>query len=217
MSSTTTANNNNNSSNVIVGTLITSTTAPGKVFGSRSELAQHYKSEWHKYNLKRREANLPLLIESEFQARWEAALALRAEQQKASSMAGKAHLKKKKNKDKDKNKNEKDSKKVSQIGGGGGGGEDVSEDDEDAVGDVATKTAATTSSSSTKVHPKETPESQENPEINPLQSLFDSNVSETLEENVTYMERKYGFFVPDRGTCILEWERTCVVCVCVCV
>ena len=54
----------------------TSTTAPGKSFNSRAELAAHYASDWHRYNLKRREAGLPLLGESDFQARYEAALAL---------------------------------------------------------------------------------------------------------------------------------------------
>ena len=168
--------------NVVIGTL-TSTTAPGKVFTTRAELAEHYKSDWHKYNLKRREANLPLLVESEFQARWEAALALRQEQQKASSIAGKAHLKNKNNKKDNKKQN---NKKVFQ--GGGGGDVAISEEEDGDDKNV------------TKVHPKETPESQENPEINPLQSLFDSNLSPTLEENVKYMEQKYGFFVPDRGT-----------------
>ena len=65
---------------------LSSTTAPGKVFGSRAELADHYKSDWHKYNLKRREAGLPLLGEQDFQARWEAALALRAEKEKKNGM-----------------------------------------------------------------------------------------------------------------------------------
>lgn len=58
---------------------LTSTTAPGKVFASRQKLADHYKSDWHKYNLKRREAGLPLLLESDFQARLAAALSLRKE------------------------------------------------------------------------------------------------------------------------------------------
>ncbi|KAL3910175.1 MAG: hypothetical protein SGARI_002253, partial [Bacillariaceae sp.] len=72
---------------------LTSTTAPGKVFASRQELADHYKSEWHKYNLKRREAGLALLEKSEFQARWEAALALRQEKEKNSAVSGTDHLK----------------------------------------------------------------------------------------------------------------------------
>lgn len=72
---------------------LTSTTAPGKVFASRQELADHYKSDWHKYNLKRREAGLPVLLQVDFEARLEAAKALRQEKQ-----AGTSHLKKSNNK-----------------------------------------------------------------------------------------------------------------------
>ena len=58
---------------------LTSTTAPGKIFSSRSELAEHYKSDWHKYNLKRREAGMNMLTFDEFSARLEAAMTLRKE------------------------------------------------------------------------------------------------------------------------------------------
>ena len=30
---------------------LTSTTAPGKVFSSRKDLQDHYRSDWHRYNL----------------------------------------------------------------------------------------------------------------------------------------------------------------------
>ena len=60
---------------------LTSTTAPGKTFTTRTELQSHYKSDWHRYNLKRREANLPMLNESDFNARLEAAMALRKERE----------------------------------------------------------------------------------------------------------------------------------------
>ena len=59
------------------GTGLTSTTAPGKTFDTRKDIADHYKSDWHRYNLKRREAGLPMLREEDFKARLEAALALR--------------------------------------------------------------------------------------------------------------------------------------------
>jgi pre-60S factor REI1 len=35
-------------------------------------------------------------------------------------------------------------------------------------------------------------------EIDPLQCLFDRHVSDSVESNVTYMQSKYGFFVPDK-------------------
>jgi hypothetical protein len=134
----------------------TSTTAPEKVFSSRSELAEHYKSDWHKYNLKRREAGLPLLKEADFQARWEAALALKKEKE-LKARSGTDHIKNSK-------KNNKKTKT-------------------DSSGTVKKDVAA----------------SQEDPEVEPMQSLFDSHLSESLQENVAYMHKKFGFFIPDRG------------------
>lgn len=80
--------------------MFTSTTAPGKSFASRAELAEHYKSDWHKYNLKRREAGLSVLTEPDFRTRWEAALALRKEKE-SKGHTGVDHLK---NKQKGQNK-----------------------------------------------------------------------------------------------------------------
>jgi pre-60S factor REI1 len=181
---------------------LTSTTAPGKVFSSRSELADHYKSDWHKYNLKRREAGLPLLEEQEFRARWEAALALRQEKEKAT---GRDHLKlsskrsgKKHHKDKpftqqhQQQQQQASTSKSPVVAGGetetpaaansGGGGDDVTMEDEEADGPADAAADA-----------------HESPEIDPKQSLFDSHRSDTLEGNVAYMQRKYGFFIPDQG------------------
>ena len=36
-------------------------TAPGVVFTSRADLGEHYRSDWHRYNLKRKVAGLPPL------------------------------------------------------------------------------------------------------------------------------------------------------------
>jgi pre-60S factor REI1 len=74
-------------------TYLTSTTAPDKIFRSRVELAQHYKSDWHKYNCKRKEAGLPLLKEEDFNARLQAALALKREQEGRQRKDGVSHLK----------------------------------------------------------------------------------------------------------------------------
>jgi pre-60S factor REI1 len=72
--------------------MVTSTAAPGKTFASRSELAVPYKSDWHKYSLKQREAGLPLLKEADFTAPWEAVLALRKEKE-AKEHSGTNHIK----------------------------------------------------------------------------------------------------------------------------
>lgn len=165
---------------------LTSTTAPGKTFKSRSEIAEHYKSDWHKYNLKRREAGLPLVEEKEFQMRLEAALAMRKEKEKKNGTGHIKNINSKKNKKKQKYK-------------------------EQAAARNATPASATASTTSDNTNNNDTSEeepksripaalaaSQENPEINPKQCLFDSRVAPTLKDNMHYMQQKYGFFLPDK-------------------
>ena len=50
-------------------------TAPGVVFTSRTELSDHYRSDWHRYNLKRKVAQLPPVAREEFERRRAEALA----------------------------------------------------------------------------------------------------------------------------------------------
>lgn len=183
---------------------LTSTTAPGKTFSSRAELAEHYKSDWHKYNLKRREAGLALLEEAEFQARWEAALALRQEKEKNSAVSGTDHLKR--NKKLSKKQQLKKSKKEQQKLQKQQKAKDAaSSAASTATNDAPMEDASVDDDNSPKAPTHHVPAalaaSQENPEIEPLQSLFDAHKSETLQENVDYMQRKYGFFLPDRGEC----------------
>mmetsp|Transcript_87825 Transcript_87825/g.131697 ORF Transcript_87825/g.131697 Transcript_87825/m.131697 type:complete len:435 (+) Transcript_87825:253-1557(+) len=175
-----------------MSTVLTSTTAPGKEFASRAELAEHYKSDWHKYNLKRREAGLPLLEETDFQARWEAALALRKDKE-AKQHAGTDHLKNSK-KNKKKTKQLQLLKQRPKAEGPNG--------DTDGT-DFPTSPSALPEGA--KQLKPELAESQENPDINPNQCLFDSHVSDSLEHNIEYMHNNYGFFIPDRE-CLHDLE-----------
>ena len=180
---------------------LSSTTAPGKTFSSRNELANHYKSDWHKYNLKRREAGLPLLEEKEFQTRLEAALLLREEKEKKN---GKGHIKNINSK-KNKKKEAAATKKIE------GPDASVSKSTPPIARMVAGEQEQEESSTAdeTTIERRRIPaglaESQENPEIDPLQCLFDQHRSESLEQNVEYMQSKYGFFIPDQGTILANW------------
>ena len=69
------------------------TTAPGHTFTSRSDLATHYKSDWHRYNLKRKEAGMPCLDKPTFDKRVAAAKALKAEREERAKRGGSDHLK----------------------------------------------------------------------------------------------------------------------------
>eukprot|EP00579_Thalassiosira_antarctica_P002004 CAMPEP_0201869818 /NCGR_PEP_ID=MMETSP0902-20130614/3190_1 /ASSEMBLY_ACC=CAM_ASM_000551 /TAXON_ID=420261 /ORGANISM="Thalassiosira antarctica, Strain CCMP982" /LENGTH=484 /DNA_ID=CAMNT_0048395373 /DNA_START=33 /DNA_END=1487 /DNA_ORIENTATION=+ len=206
---------------------LTSTTAPGKIFNSRSELQQHYKSDWHRYNynLKRREAGLPMLIESDFTLRLEAAVALRKEREGREERSGMDHHK-------DKSKTKKDKKKQKKQQGKSHGrkpafatnrkeGENLNddmEDDEDAM---------------QKEEPVETTQDVANddasmeegpPEINPSQSLFDNHVSPTPQANLEYLQSTYSFYLPDPEYCVdvegflgycnekVRWGNLCLCC-----
>ena len=91
----------------------TSTTAPGIVFATRTELAEHYKSDWHRYNLKRREAGLPMLFLHDFQTRLQAAAAVKAAQENVAH-TGTDHLKHNKNNNNNKKSNNNKQKKNQQ-------------------------------------------------------------------------------------------------------
>jgi pre-60S factor REI1 len=160
----------------------TSTTAPGKVFASRNDLAAHYKTPWHKYNLKRREAGLPPLLETDFLARLAAAQAVHLERvtKKSNSStcddSGKGHLKsgkqQKKNKDRALHESNKEGRTQELTDF------NSSQAESDGRMPVSTNTSA-------------------HFEINPKQCLFDRHVSASVQANVDRMHRKYGFFIPD--------------------
>jgi pre-60S factor REI1 len=68
--------------------VLMSMTAPGKIFSSRAEIAEHYRSDWHLYNLKRREKGLPMVSEIDFRARLAAVTASLQKEQTADHPPG---------------------------------------------------------------------------------------------------------------------------------
>jgi len=189
-----------------LGAQLTSTTAPGKIFSSRSELASHYKSDWHKYNLKRREAGMPMLTFEDFTIRFEAAMALRREREGREERNGRDHLKDKDNRQKKAGGKGSVEKKISrrQLRQRERNGDVICPvapsivDEESVKADVTSEEgdAAMEDGVGEEVLP---------PTIDPNQSLFDKHISKDVETNVEYMYEKYGFFLPDRE-CIIELE-----------
>jgi pre-60S factor REI1 len=182
---------------------LTSTTAPGKAFASRSDLASHYKSDWHKYNLKRREAGLPVLLEGDFEARLEAAKAMRQEKQ-----IGKDHLKTGKNHKRHKdNKQEKAVAKASQEAEAWANrkkeqskpveGKPVAETEEQQPAAAVEGVEQDMEQEEPTGPSQEQLEKEATIEIEPRQCLFDKHMSKTIEANAERMLRKYGFFLPD--------------------
>jgi len=176
-----------------IGPALTSTTAPGKFFNTRIELQSHYKSDWHRYNLKRRETGLPMLNENDFTMRLEAALALRKEREGREERSGMDHRKDKSSTKKDKKKNKQQARKDHRRKPAFAKRveekpvEVVEEDDADAVMEQENEINDKTSEAM----------DEEPPEINPSQCLFDNHVSASPEANLAYMREKYSFFLPD--------------------
>ena len=173
---------------------LTSTTAPGKAFASRAELQDHYKSDWHRYNLKRRDAGLPMLNEEDFTVRYEAAVALRKEREGREERSGVDHRKDKtKSKKSKKGQQQKKSnkrqptfaKRNEAVAVESGEADDGSAMQEDEAADGVSNELM----------------EEEAPEINPSQCLFDNHISSSPESNLKYMTEKYSFFLPDADYC----------------
>lgn len=165
---------------------LTSTTAPGKIFTSRADLAAHYKTPWHKYNLKRREAGLPPLLETDFLARLSAAQAVHTERsskkQKGAENVGKGHLKNIKN---NKPTNGNDNSPAIVIAS-----DNIESQSSQEIGGES-------NAQKEQNYIAPSIKTQKTLEINPKQCLFDRHVSATVQANVDRMHRKYGFFIPD--------------------
>lgn len=197
------------------GRSLTSTTAPGKTFATRSELAEHYKSDWHKYNLKRREANMPMLTFDEFSARLEAAMALRREREGRAARSGKDHLK---------NKGASSSIKNVKTTGQRISKRQMRAQERQGTTIPTVQAVIKEEPESVEEDATVAEEEEDPPEINPRQSLFDKHISVDVETNLDYMHKKYGFFVPDQeflvdktglvGYCAekIKLGHTCLYC-----
>mmetsp|Transcript_35355 Transcript_35355/g.56435 ORF Transcript_35355/g.56435 Transcript_35355/m.56435 type:complete len:357 (-) Transcript_35355:2476-3546(-) len=138
-------------------------TAPGVVFGSREELHAHYKSEWHRYNLKRKVAHLPPIPLAMF----EKLELINAERERAS----KADVKKQDHRKKS-NRVTGEPKKQAKVPPKVPG--ELEDEDAYAID-----------------------ESQLKKKVDVNECIFDGHVSETLEQNLEYMQKNFGLFIPD--------------------
>jgi pre-60S factor REI1 len=179
-------------------------TAPGVTFGDRDELQAHYRSDWHRYNLKRKVANLLPVKKEDFERRRDEALAMA----NATKISKTAHLKGGKADKKLKAKKAyKPTKKLATSATEQKEGEasifqpgaaDAAMDDAPSVADMGVET------------PASYPVNEEAQEIDLRDSIFDSHRSEDMEANLVYMHKNFGFFLPDAEYLVdtegmLEW------------
>ena len=195
--------------------LYTCLTAPGVEFATKAEFTAHYKSEWHRYNLKRKTAQLPMLSEADFEARRAAA------QASAPKAKEDGHVKPEK-RDARKHRQEKMKKGGFRAVGAGAnvldavagyrGGAAAPREDADAVEAEAEDE-------------EEAPEIEEiTTEARATDSFFDKERFDSPEASLEYMQKKYGFYVPEAaylvdacGLCQYLCEkvkvgRTCLFC-----
>ena len=197
-------------------------TAPGVLFPTREALKAHYSSEWHRYNLKRKEARLPPVVEAEFERRRDEALAAANDvKERKQNHLKESKLRKKKKEEAKKRKRQQHGRsagassdppaapqpalrtiselftslqltalqdKAGADGSGAGADasgivafEDVDEEDESAADWGALQQLY----------------EAEAAKIDITHSIFDGRVSADVFENLAYMQRRYGFFVPD--------------------
>eukprot|EP00578_Thalassiosira_sp_NH16_P004745 CAMPEP_0181133248 /NCGR_PEP_ID=MMETSP1071-20121207/31428_1 /TAXON_ID=35127 /ORGANISM="Thalassiosira sp., Strain NH16" /LENGTH=487 /DNA_ID=CAMNT_0023219637 /DNA_START=36 /DNA_END=1500 /DNA_ORIENTATION=+ len=182
------------------------------------------------FNLKRREAGLPMLNETDFTLRLEAAVALRKEREGREERSGVDHRKDKSKKKHDKkrgnNKQQgKDNRRKPAFAKNRDDerGSEVMNDDEH-VEDEEEKGDATMLSEENDEHSDADTMDEEPPEINPSQSLFDNHISSSPAANLSYMQSKFSFYLPDIEYCTdlegllgycnekVRWGNICLCC-----
>ncbi|KAJ1457928.1 C2H2 type zinc-finger-domain-containing protein [Pelagophyceae sp. CCMP2097] len=178
---------------------LTCLTAPGVVFESKADWSAHYKSEWHRYNLRRKTNGLELVAEEEFEARRAAA----AQTSSSSAVAKQSHVKP--------SKREavlKDRKLKGFVDVGGAKTTDAASgfralQQEQARARVAAEaeTAAEAAARAALEGGAEPEEDEGLPpvcaEANAEDSIFDSKRFATVDESLEHMASTYGFFLPE--------------------
>jgi len=175
-------------------------------------MSQHFKSEWHRYNLKRKVATLPAVTQEEFERRKTEVLARAAE----NNLASMSHVKEGK-REKVSRKNEK-KKQYAEAPPPpptlAAAGEDGDRPEvEDAQGMEETLESLNLGDVDVSKF-----------EIDLKKSIFDDHDSEESAYNMIYMQKNFGFFLPDAEYlvdpegllkyCALKVKagRTCLYC-----
>ena len=171
---------------------------------------------------------MPMLNETDFQLRLEAAVALRKEREGREERSGLDHLGKsakssgKTQLKKELKKGQKAEKRVHKRK------PQVAKKESDVLvpdeNEAAEEENNVEMENNDNEEEEEEMEDEEIPDINPCQSLFDNTISPTLQENLDYMTQNYSFFLPDTeylidlegllGYCSekIRLGRTCLYC-----
>ena len=166
-------------------------TAPGVLFESPQALREHYKTDWHRYNLKRKVAGLPPISAASFTKRREAALKLR--EKAAAPQKGANHL----------SKSKKSRAKFGRQKNKAAAPTSTSTPPATTTTEGETKTAKESGSGSKDSTMEQSIDldtvtaTQLRRAANSTFSIFDKETFGTVEENMEYMFTKYNFQLPD--------------------
>lgn len=172
---------------------LTCQTAPGVTFPDRVSLQEHYRSDWHRYNLKRKVAGLPPLNHAQFEARKAAAQAAHAQGQ---GSAKQDHVKpSKKEKVARRRQRQESGSETSSLSS-------VQPPPPPPSGFVRRGAAAAEASeeeweTEEELDEEEAAEAAQVQETDVTTSLFDNHKSADLDAALAYMQKTYGFFIPD--------------------
>jgi pre-60S factor REI1 len=187
----------------------------GFTAASFEELREHYKTEWHRHNLKRKVAELAPLAFDEFEERVAAFLGNQSDvrSKKKEHLGKKARDKAAKREQAAQHREEKQKERAAAQEAGGG--MEIEEGAEEPA-----KRAQPDFASMTE---EEYMEWREENAVNlqPGDSLFDRHSEDNLELNLEYMSIQYGFFIPFHEHCrdvpmLMEYlgQRLAIGCVC---
>lgn len=180
------------------------------------ELREHYKTEWHRHNLKRKVAELAPLTLDEFQERVSAFLGQSDgddRRKKKEHLGKKALDKQQKREDKEK---ERDQKRQARAAAQEAGGMEIEEDEEEEPAKRAQPDFANMTEEEYMTWREENAV-----KLTPGDSLFDQHSEESLELNLEYMSITHGFFLPFIDQCndipgLVEYlgQKLSIGCVC---
>lgn len=197
-------------------------TAPHKTFGSLEEYKAHYRSEWHRYNLRRKIAGLDMVTEDEFEARRNDAKQAAANQRTRDSYS---HVKP--------SKREAHRKKLETRGmvtdpAGATIKDSVAAYRSNVVSSQARLQAVETNEEKSSTNEEKIVNLEEETpivaEVRSSDSIFDSKRFADVSAALEYMQKTYGFLLPeveylvDVDGCVLylcekvKNRRTCLYC-----
>ena len=198
--------------------LLTSVTAPGVVFESKEAFLEHYRSDWHRYNLRRKVAGLAMATKEDYEAK---VLAQREAEEDDKEEKKESHLKADKKK---RNKKKKKKSAFEEVGGAALSDPVASFHSKKRVVVVEEEEDDDEEEEEEEGNEEEKGEEVVTASASACDSLFDAKKFEDVSTALNYMRETYSFFLPevqylvDAEKCVfylsekVKVHRVCLYC-----